>query len=137
MPFDTISAVLPAYNEEENIETATKRVAEVLRSLDFRDWEVIVVDDGSADETGQIADRLAAEDPEHIRVFHHNPNRGYAEALKTGFGSARCQLMFFTDSDNQFDVRELRNLMPAIEEAHIVCGFRIYRFVPLTRLILS
>jgi glycosyltransferase involved in cell wall biosynthesis len=137
MPFDTISAVLPAYNEEENIETATKRVADVLGSLGFRDWEVIVVDDGSIDRTAQIVDRLAAEDRTHIRVFHHNPNRGYAEALKTGFTNARHQLIFYTDSDNQFDVREITNLLPLIENADIVNGFRIYRFDPLTRLVLS
>src|SRR3989440_683714 len=137
MPFDSISAVLPAYNEEENIETATKRLADVLRSLNLRDWEVIVVDDGSVDQTGQIADRLVEEDPEHIRVFHHNPNRGYAEALKTGFTNARHQLIFYTDSDNQFDVREITSLLPLIENADIVNGFRIYRFDPLTRLVLS
>ena len=137
MPFDTISAVLPAYNEEENIETATTRVAEMLRSLDLRDWEVIVVDDGSVDQTGEIADRLGAIDPSHIRVFHHNPNLGYAAALKNGFTNARHQLIFFTDSDLQFDVREIKNLLPLIESADIVCGFRIYRFDHLTRLVLS
>jgi glycosyltransferase involved in cell wall biosynthesis len=137
MPFDTISAVLPALNEEENIETATLRLAEVLGSLSLKDWEVIIVDDGSTDRTGEIADRLVAEDPAHIRVFHHNPNLGYAEALKTGFTSARHQLIFYTDSDNQFDVREIKNLLPLIEDADIVNGFRIYRFDPLTRLVLS
>ena len=137
MPFDTISAVLPALNEEENIETATLRLAEVLGSLSLKDWEVIIVDDGSTDRTGEIADRLTAEDPAHIRVFHHNPNLGYAEALKTGFTSARHQLIFYTDSDNQFDVREMKNLLPLIEDADIVNGFRIYRFDPLTRLVLS
>jgi glycosyltransferase involved in cell wall biosynthesis len=137
MVFNSISAVLPAFNEEENIETATTRMADVLRSLNLRDWEVIIVDDGSEDGTGEIADRLAASDPDHIRVFHHRPNRGYAEALKTGFTSARHQLIFYTDSDNQFDVKELKNLLPLIENADLVCGFRIYRFDPLTRLILS
>jgi glycosyltransferase involved in cell wall biosynthesis len=137
MVFESISAVLPAFNEEENIETATTRMADVLRSLELRDWEVIIVDDGSQDSTGEIADRLAASDPGHIRVFHHKPNRGYAEALKTGFTSARSQLIFYTDSDNQFDVRELKNLLPLIEDADIVSGFRIYRFDPLTRLVLS
>jgi len=137
MPFDTISAVLPAYNEEENIETAVRRVSEVLGSLDLRDWEVIVVDDGSVDRTGEIADQLAAADPSHLRVFHHRPNRGYAEALKTGFTNSRHQLIFYTDSDNQFDVREITSLLPLIEQADIVNGFRIYRFDPLTRLVLS
>jgi glycosyltransferase involved in cell wall biosynthesis len=137
MPFDTISAVLPALNEEENIEVATRRMAEVLGSLPLKDWEVIIVDDGSTDGTGEIADGLAAEDPTHVRVFHHSPNRGYAEALKTGFTGARHQLIFYTDSDNQFDVREIKNLLPLIEDADIVNGFRIYRFDPLTRLVLS
>jgi len=137
MPFETISAVLPAYNEEENIETAVGRLTEVLGGLPLRDWEVIVVDDGSVDRTGEIGDRLAAEDPAHVRVFHHRPNRGYAEALKTGFTSARHQLIFYTDSDNQFDVRELVDMLPLIEEADIVNGFRIYRFDPLTRLVVS
>jgi glycosyltransferase involved in cell wall biosynthesis len=137
MPFDSISAVLPAYNEEENIEIAARRVADVIRSLNFRDWEVIIVDDGSVDQTGRIAARLAEEDPIHIRVFHHNPNKGYAEALKTGFTNAQHQLIFYTDSDNQFDAREITNLLPLIENFDIVNGFRIYRFDPLTRLVLS
>ena len=137
MPFDSISAVLPAFNEEENIETAARRVVEVLSSLGLNDWEVIIVDDGSQDKTGAIADRLSSEDPAHIRVFHHNPNRGYAEALKTGFTNGRCRLLFYTDSDNQFDVGELTSLLPLIEDADIVNGFRIYRFDPLSRLVLS
>ena len=52
MPFESISAVLPAYNEEENIENAAKRMADALRSLGMRDWEVIIVDDASIDQTG-------------------------------------------------------------------------------------
>jgi len=133
---DSISAVLPAFNEEENTETAANRMVDALRALPLADWEVIIVDDGSVDNTGAIADRLAADSP-RIRVFHHQPNLGYAEALKTGFGSSKHKLLFFTDSDNQFDVREISRLIPLIEDADIVCGFRIYRFDPLTRLVLS
>lgn len=137
MPFESISAVLPAYNEEENIESAVVKLGDALGSLGLRDWEVIVVDDGSVDRTGEIADRLAAKDPNHVRVLRHSPNRGYAEALKTGFANARSQLFFFTDSDLQFDMGEIKHLLPLIEQADIVCGFRIYRFDPLTRLVLS
>jgi len=137
MPLDSISAVLPAFNEEENIETATMRMADVLRALGLSDWEVIVVDDGSIDQTGPIAERLAEKEPAHIRVLHHSPNRGYAAALKTGFTNARHKLIFFTDSDLQFDVGEIKNLLPLIENADIVCGFRIYRFDHLTRLVVS
>jgi len=134
--FDGISGVLPAFNEEENIEVATRRMADVFASLGFKDWEVVIVDDGSIDRTGEISDKLAAADP-HIRVFHHNPNQGYAQALKTGFTSARHSLIFYTDSDNQFDVKELANILPLIQDCDIVNGFRIYRFDPLTRLVLS
>jgi len=137
MSFDSISGVLPAFNEEENIETAARRMCDVLAGLQLRDWEVIIVDDGSSDRTGKIADDLAAADTAHVRVFHHQPNRGYAEALKTGFTNSRHQLIFYTDSDNQFDVREISNLLPLIEHADIVNGFRIYRFDPLTRLVVS
>jgi glycosyltransferase involved in cell wall biosynthesis len=136
MAFDSISAILPAFNEEENIATATMRMAAVLKSLPLSQWEVIIVDDGSTDRTGEIADQLASQDA-RIRVFHHPLNLGYAEALKTGFTNARYQLVFYTDSDNQFDFSELKNLLPLIEDADIVCGFRIYRFDPLTRLVLS
>src|SRR5215475_3082590 len=115
---DSISAVLPAYNEEENIESAVRRMVKALESLKLEDWEVIVVDDGSVDTTGQIADRLSLEDP-RVRVFHHNPNRGYAEALKTGFTNGRCQFLFFTDSDNQFDVMEMHSLIPLARDADI------------------
>jgi len=137
MKFDSISAVLPAFNEEENLRTATERMAETLRDLGLRDWEIIIVNDGSVDRTGELADELVREDPDHVRVFHHNPNLGYAAALKTGFSNSRHQLIFYTDSDNQFDVREIRNLLPLIDDADVVCGFRIYRYDPLTRLVLS
>ena len=70
-------------------------------------------------------------------MIHHPTNLGYAQALRTGFTSARSDLIFYTDSDNQFDVRELKNFIAPIEDYDIVCGFRIYRFDPLTRLFLS
>src|SRR5262249_27627809 len=117
--FEDISGVLPAYNEEENIEVAARGMAEAFGSLGFKDWEIIIVDDGSVDRTAEIADRLAEEDP-RIRVFHHNPNQGYAKALNTGFTNARNSLIFYTDSDNQFDVRELANILPLIEDSDIV-----------------
>lgn len=134
--FTTLSAVLPAYNEEENIETAVRKMLEVLQTLPLTEYEVIVINDGSVDRTGDIADQLAQENP-HVRVIHHNPNKGYAEALKSGFTGARYEMIFYTDSDNQFDVRELKNFLGAIEDYDLVCGFRIYRFDPLTRLFLS
>jgi glycosyltransferase involved in cell wall biosynthesis len=132
----SISFVLPAYNEQENIEDCVKRVVEVAEGLDLDDYEVIVVDDGSADRTGEIIDRLQQE-YSRVRPIHHPVNLGYADALRTGFTGARCGLVFYTDSDLQFDVREVKNLLPASEDYDIVTGFRIYRYDPLTRLFLA
>ncbi|HET9888162.1 MAG TPA: glycosyltransferase family 2 protein [bacterium] len=131
-----ISVVLPAYNEEDNIERQVRSVDGVLRDLRFDDYEILVVDDGSRDRTREIAAALQAELP-NLVLHSHGQNRGYAQALRTGFTSARMPLVFYTDADNQFDVREVKNLLASIDDYDIVCGFRIYRFDPLTRLVLS
>ena len=136
MESKSISFVLPAYNEEDNIEKAVKSIAEVADGLPIEDYEVLVVNDGSSDRTGEIIDRLGKENP-HVRPIHHPGNLGYADALRTGFTSARLNLVFYTDSDLQFDVKEVKNLLPAIEDYDIVTGFRIYRYDPLSRLILA
>ncbi len=132
----SISFVLPAYNEEENIEKAVEAIVKVAESLDLEDWEIVVVNDGSSDDTGRIIDRLHEKNP-RVRPIHHEQNLGYADALRTGFKSARCKLIFYTDSDLQFDVREVKNFLPAIEDYDIVTGFRIYRYDPLSRLVLA
>jgi dolichol-phosphate mannosyltransferase len=131
-----ISVVLPAYNEEANIARQATSVAEVLEDLKFDDYEILVVDDGSTDRTGSITEELTSGWPK-LRLLTHETNRGYAQALRTGFTAAQMPLVFYTDADNQFDVRELKNLLPAIDDYDIVSGFRIYRFDPLSRLILS
>ena len=132
----SISFVLPAYNEEDNIEKAVRAVVQAAETIDIEDYEVVVVNDGSADRTAEILERLRVENP-HIRPIHHPKNLGYADALRTGFTSAKLPLVFYTDSDLQFDVKEVKNLLPAIEDYDIVCGFRIYRYDPLTRLFLA
>jgi glycosyltransferase involved in cell wall biosynthesis len=132
----SISFVLPAYNEEDNIEKAVRAVVQAAEGLDLEDYEVIAVDDGSRDRTPQILERLRLENP-HVRPILHPRNLGYADALRTGFTSARLPLVFYTDSDLQFDVREVKNLLPASEDYDIVCGFRIYRYDPLSRLFLA
>ncbi len=129
-----ISVVLPAFNEEENIEKQVRDVDAVLRDFCFDEYELLVVDDGSRDRTRVICDGL---DIENLRVLGHDVNRGYAKALRTGFTQARMSLVFYTDADNQFDVRELKNLLAAIDDYDIVCGFRIYRYDPFSRLVLS
>lgn len=136
MRYNGISLVFPAYNEEENVEETVRKAIDVAQTLPLDNFEVIVVDDGSVDATGSIADSLAASDP-RVRVIHHRPNKGYAVALKDGFMAAKYDLVFYSDSDLQFDLKEIKNLLPAIEDYDIVSGFRIYRYDPLSRLFLS
>ncbi|HMB71215.1 MAG TPA: glycosyltransferase family 2 protein, partial [bacterium] len=131
-----ISVVLPAYNEEDNIEKQVSDVNDVLTAMRFDEFEILVVDDGSRDRTREVCETLAASVPA-LRLLLHETNQGYARALRTGFTSAAMPLVFYTDADNQFDMRELKNLLAAIDDYDIVCGFRIYRFDPFSRLVLS
>lgn len=128
--------VLPAYNEMENIERQVRSVDDVLSAMRFDDYEVVVVDDGSVDRTRTVCEALQKELPK-FRLLVHETNQGYAKALRTGFTNARMPLVFYTDADNQFDIKELKNFLAAIDDYDIVCGFRIYRFDPFTRLVLS
>src|SRR5262249_54123214 len=99
----SISAFFPAYNDRHTIEGIVRTVAEELRKV-TGDFEVLVVDDGSRDDTGIILDRLAVELP-FLRVIHHERNQGYGAALMTGFRNASKELIFYTDGDGQYDVR--------------------------------
>ncbi len=127
----SISVVLPAYNEEENL---PKTVAAVVNAVEAvaTDYEIIVVDDGSKDRTAEITERLAEKYPA-VRLIRHPVNRGYGGALATGFGAAEKDLVFFTDSDNQFDIREISKLLPYIGEYDLVIGYRSPRVDPFHR----
>ncbi len=122
-----LSIVLPAYNEEENVEAAVEHVSEVAQQLD-RDYEIILVNDGSSDRTGEIARQLEERIP-HFRLVEHYPNRGYGGALKAGFEAATKDLISFYPGDAQFDFHEIERLLDRLEEteADIVCGYRANR----------
>ncbi|HKV83283.1 MAG TPA: glycosyltransferase family 2 protein [Ktedonobacterales bacterium] len=121
-----ISVVLPAYNEEAVIEQTVTTCADVLSAL-APDYEVIVVDDGSRDRTGEIADQLAMRNP-RVRVIHNRPNRGYGGALMAGFAAASKPLSFFMDSDGQFDIRDIAALITLREQGYrVVLGYRKHR----------
>ena len=122
---EELSTVLPAYNEEGNIADAVERLLAVLPRV-ARRHEVIVVDDGSRDRTGEIADQLASANDE-VRVIHHRPNRGYGAALWSGFRNAGYRYVFYTDADNQYDVSEIARLVPLVRDYDIVVGYRAHR----------
>jgi len=130
-----LSYFFPAHNEEANLEAL---VAEALATLPelAETFEIIAVDDGSRDATPAIADRLAAEHPDVVRVVHHPTNLGYGAALRSGFGAARHELVAFTDGDRQFQVADLRRLtdrLQAADQPDVVVGYRIKRADPLVR----
>lgn len=127
----SISVVLPAYNEEANLPRIVPAVIEVVARL-TEDYEVIVVDDGSRDRTAEVSASLAQTYP-GVKPVRHEVNRGYGGALATGFATASKDLIFFTDSDNQFDVGELEKLMALINVADMVIGYRAPRRDPLYR----
>lgn len=127
----SLSLVLPAHNEEENIGLVVDQALTVLpRFTD--DFEVIVVNDGSRDRTGQIIDDLAATHTQ-VRPIHHKVNRGYGGALVSGFEASRGEYVMFMDADRQFDLNDLALLSPFVGSFDIVAGFRRERNDPLHR----
>ncbi len=127
----TVSAVLPAYNEEENIQkTVLQAVSFLARSVD--DYEIIVVNDGSSDKTGEIVSELARNNPK-ILLVNHPKNQGYGEALRSGFEMASLEFIFLMDSDGQFDIGELDRFLPFLDESVAVIGYREKRADSLIR----
>lgn len=128
---ESISVIFPAYNEEENIEKSVAKAREAMGRF-FDKVEIVVVNDGSKDRTREILDRLAAESKD-VRPIHLEKNCGYGTALRTGLYAAHNDLVFFSDSDLQFDLEEIRHLLEWIDHYEIVAGFRAHRADPAMR----
>lgn len=126
-----LSVVLPAHNEEANIEIVVHQALDVLPTY-VDDFEVIVVNDGSRDRTPAIIDQLAATDT-HVRTVHHRVNRGYGAALTSGFKASTGDFVMFMDSDRQFDIADIGLLAPFVGKFDIVAGFRMRRDDPFHR----
>jgi glycosyltransferase involved in cell wall biosynthesis len=127
----SISVFFPCFNEQATVEPLTRKSISVLEKL-TDDFEVIIVNDGSTDDTAGIADRLAGEIPQ-VRVIHHPGNLGYGLALQSGFRAATKELIFYTDGDSQFNVAELTDILPLIDRYDIVSCYRISRQEGLVR----
>lgn len=122
---DELSVFFPAYNEEKNIQKTIEKAVGVLKRIAEK-WEIIVVDDGSTDKTGEIVERLAKEN-KFVRVTSHRLNQGYGAALKTGFSESQFAWVAFTDADGQFDFLEIKEFLPFIKTADLILGYRIQR----------
>ncbi len=132
-----LSYFFPAHNEEPNLRGLVAEALETLPGL-AETFEVVIVDDGSRDETPAIADELAAAHPGIVRAVHHVTNLGYGAALLSGFRASRYDLIAFTDGDRQFEVADIRRLtqrLAAPDAPDAVVGYRIKRADPLVRTI--
>lgn len=122
----SISAFFPCYNDADAIGTMVRAAQQALEQL-VEDFEIIVVDDGSADASVAVLGDLAAELP-RLRVVHHEVNRGYGGALISGFGAARYEWIFYTDGDAQYDASEVASLVAAVRpDTDIVQGWKLMR----------
>ncbi len=126
MTVDSLSVFMPAYNEEKNVGKTVEQVLEVLESLNLKKYEVIVVNDGSLDGTARVVEEWEKKD-NHVRLINHDKNRGYGEAVKTGFYAAKYDYLVFIDSDGQFDFSDITKLIDKIDQADIVVGYRVNR----------
>jgi glycosyltransferase involved in cell wall biosynthesis len=129
----SLSVVLPAYNEESNIEPMIENVLKTI-SPAVADLEVIVVNDGSRDHTAEKILSVAARHP-NVRMVAHEKNRGYGAALYSGFTAATKEWVFMTDSDRQFKLAEFHNLVAQSAHADLVAGYRSPRRDPFHRLV--
>lgn len=128
----SLTLFFPCYNEEANVEQVTEAaLATGARVAD--DYEVIIVNDGSRDRTGEIADVLMARHPGRVRAVHNRPNRGYGGALQRGFREASKEWIFYTDGDGQFDFNEIDKLIALLGEHDIASAYRLDRKDPLMR----
>lgn len=130
---DKISVFFPAYNEEKCLGNTVNKVNKILQKI-ADDYEIIIVNDGSKDKTGQIADKLALENKK-IKVIHHSFNRGYGVAVTSGIYASRYPWIVLFDADGQFDFAEITKFFDKQTKtnADIVWGYTLNRKVPFIR----
>lgn len=130
-PNTSISVFFPCFNEQDNIEVLVTKTVDVLKAV-TDDFEILIVNDGSSDETGPRADGLANRYQE-VRAIHHETNLGYGAALQSGYRGAKKDLIFYTDGDGQFDIAEMPALLDLIQDCDLVSCYRLNRQDPLIR----
>lgn len=126
-----LSVFFPAYNEEANIKNTVLKAVDVLKKIAGK-YEIIIVNDGSTDSTEKISNGLVKKN-KNIKVITHTPNKGYGEALKTGFYNSKYEWIATVDSDGQFDFSEIKKLIEKSKSSDVVIGYRIDRKDPLIR----
>ncbi len=134
-PLPEISIFFPCYNEEKNVQKTVDKALPIILKLAPK-WEIILVNDGSKDKTGEILKKIQSKYPKNIKIVTHNPNRGYGAAFKSGIYSSQYEWIAFTDADGQFDFQEITKLIDKQKEtkADLVIGYYLGRKVPFVRI---
>lgn len=130
-----LSVMFPAYNDAHTIGALIDYAARTLPRV-TDDFEIVVVNDGSADATSEVLADRQSQYP-FLRVITHAQNRGYGAALRSGFAAASKSHVFYTDGDGQYDPTELEALIPALGENGMVNGYKLRRGDNLTRLVVG
>ena len=121
----SLSLVLPCYNEQENIGTTIHNVLTWMRSTNI-DGEVVVVNDGSTDTSAAIVENIAAQEP-LVRIVTHDTNLGYGLAVRSGLDVCTKKYIGFMDSDQQFHIEDMGKLLPCLEAYSFATGRRVQR----------
>jgi len=134
MKIKELSVFFPAYNEEANIKATVEKAVEILPKV-AKKWEIIVINDGSKDKTGEIVEGLIKK-IKNLRMITHSPNRGYGGALQSGLYNAKYEWIAFTDADGQFDFSEIEKFIEKQKgtKADLVIGYYLKRQVPFFRI---
>ena len=134
---ESITVFFPAYNDAPSLPALIAKTMAVLRET-ASDYEVIVVNDGSRDDTGEVLRKLVNEYGARLRVVTHARNQGYGAALRSGFDNASKDWVFYTDGDGQYDVGELPSLIEAVRsDVGLVNGYKLERADPQHRVLIG
>jgi glycosyltransferase involved in cell wall biosynthesis len=130
-----ISIFFPVYNDEKTIEIMVEKCQTVLKDI-ANQYEIIIVNDGSPDNSGAIANKIAAVN-NTVKVVHHEVNLGYGAAIKSGFKNARFNLVCFTDGDDEYDINDLRKMIKLYEYYDLIITFRYVKLYSTLRVFIS
>jgi len=132
---EKLSIVMPAYNEEGNLPNTIEPLIKIFNELSI-DYEILIINDGSKDKTGEVAENLSKKYPK-IRVIHHEINKGYGGAQLTGFKNATGKYVSVIPSDNQFFQEDIKKYIEEIKTSDLIIGYRVNRVDPKRRGILA
>ena len=130
-----ITIFFPVYNDENTIANMTEKCINVLKDV-ASNYEVIIINDGSPDNSGAVADEMAKQF-EHVRVIHHPHNKGYGAAIKSGLENAQYEWVCFTDGDDEYDIEDLRKMIRLKDYYDLIITFRYVKLYSTMRVFIS